>query len=116
MLVNFLKSISWDSPFKKLFNKNMMEIGNLSTFTNVHKTGLLIIFLYALFWNFFIGFEIGMKFYVWIYFKFFLKVIFAIFAKSKNVFYKWVLDFNFAPTTRSVLLFSLISQIRCTLM
>jgi hypothetical protein len=85
------------------------------------------------FFNFFNGFAISMKFcvfntsfdflskkicfgYISTFFKLWSHTRKKLRQKSKNLFSKCVLDLNFTPVTGSVfLIFSLKSQIRCTL-
>ena len=105
---------------KKFISNNVTEKCTFFTFTHVCQTCFAYNFFFgAFFHNFFNGFEISVKFCVfWHLFRFFKKKVFlghiSIFGKlwsqtrkkrlkkSKKVFCKCVLDFNFAPIKGSV--------------
>ncbi len=107
---------------KKVISKNVTEICTFSTFTHVRQTCFaynFITFFGAFFNNFFNGFEISVKFCVFLHlFDFFPKkivyVILVLFSnfeakRAKNgskikkyVFCKCVLEFNFAPIKGSI--------------
>ncbi len=104
---------------KKLLAKTWRKNALFSLLLMFVKLVLLIIFFYVFFHYFFNGFEISVKFcffrHLFGFFskKFFLGHISTFFKlwsqtrkkrlkKSKNVFSKCVLDFNFAPNRGSV--------------
>jgi hypothetical protein len=104
---------------KKLLAKKWRKNALFSLLLMFVKLVLLITFVCAFFNNFFNGFEISVKFCVfWHLFGFFQQNIFLghictffklwsqtrkkRLKKSKNVFCKCVLDFNFAPIKGSV--------------
>ncbi len=109
----------WKNVQKKLLVKNVMEKCTFFTFTHVRQTCFAYNFFCAFFHNFFNRVEISVKFCVfWHLFEFFQKKFFLghistffklwrqtrkkRLKKSKNVFSKCVLDFNFAPIKASV--------------
>jgi hypothetical protein len=105
---------------KKLLAKTWRKNALFSLLLMFVKLVLLITFFGAFFYNFFNGFKISVKFCVfWHLFRFFQKKIFFLghistffelwsqtrkkrLKKSKKVFFKCVLDFNFAPVKGSV--------------
>ncbi len=104
----------------KVICKNVVEICTFFTFTHVCQTCFAYNFFCVHFLTIFSNrFEIGMKFCIfWYLFRFFSKNYFFLvilvliesqtrkkrLKKSKNVFCKCVLDFNFAPIKGSVFL------------
>ncbi len=120
LISNPLKKV-WKNALKKVISKNVTEICTFFTFTHVRQTCFAYNFCFgAFFLTFFNGFEISVKFCVfwhllWFFHpKNFLGHISTFFKlwrqmrkkrlkKSKNVFSKCALDFNFALIKGSVL-------------
>jgi hypothetical protein len=104
---------------KKLLAKMWRKYALFFTFTRIRQTCFACNFFWCIFYKFFNGFEISVKFCVFdIFFDFFQQNFFGghistfcklwsemrkkRLKKSKNVFCKCVLEFNFAPIKESV--------------
>ncbi len=131
MISNQLKNL-WQNAQKKVISKNVTEIFTFFTFTHVRQTCFVYNFLCVHFlttfstdsksaWNsaFDIYFLIKKKHFFWYistFWKLWSQMRKKRLKKSKNVFCKCVLDFNFAPIKGSVFFILKKSQIRCTLL